>query len=185
MEELKPNIHDDTNGLDYVLVGDYYIPAVELPEDDDRSIGKWGWMHWAYLEDFEQGTANVERFLALAKKYTDFSELTTPMINEFVDKIIVHAPEKIDGDRTQEVDIYLKFIGRFDLPAPELTPEKDLKQRRLEKRQNRVCKECGKTFTPKRSDAVYCCNACRQRAYRQSVTDKLSGQKYHLIICNG
>ena len=51
MEELKPNIHDDTNGLDYVLVGDYYIPAVELPEDDDRSIGKWGRMHWAYLEE--------------------------------------------------------------------------------------------------------------------------------------
>ena len=58
-------------------------------------------------------SANVERFLTLAKKYTDFSELTTPMINEFIEKIIVHAPEKVDGDRTQEVDIYLKFIGRL------------------------------------------------------------------------
>jgi len=54
--------------------------------------------------------------------------------------------------------------------------QKDLKQRRLEKRKNRICKGCGKTFTPKRSDAVYCSNACRQRAYRQSVTDKVSGQ---------
>ena len=51
MSELKPNIHDKTNGLDYVLVGDYYIPAIELPEDDDRPIGKWGRMHWAYLEE--------------------------------------------------------------------------------------------------------------------------------------
>ena len=51
MSELKPNIHDEANSLDYVLVGDYYIPAVELPEDDDRSIGKWGRMHWAYLEE--------------------------------------------------------------------------------------------------------------------------------------
>ena len=40
----------------------------------------------AALDSFEQDTANVERFLALAKKYTDFSELTTPMINEFIDK---------------------------------------------------------------------------------------------------
>ncbi len=60
----------------------------------------------AALDSFEQDTANVERFLALAKKYTDFSELTTPMINEFIEKIIVHAPEKIDGDRIQEVEIY-------------------------------------------------------------------------------
>jgi hypothetical protein len=59
----------------------------------------------------------------LAKKYTDFSELTTPMILEFVDKIIVHAPERIDGERTQEIEIYLKYIGKLDIPVPEPTPE--------------------------------------------------------------
>lgn len=51
MDELKSRIHDEGNGLDYVLVGDYYIPAIELPEDDDRPIGKWGRMHRAYLEE--------------------------------------------------------------------------------------------------------------------------------------
>ena len=53
MNELKPRIHDETSGLDYVLVGDYYIPAIELPESDDRSIGKWGRMHRAYLEEMK------------------------------------------------------------------------------------------------------------------------------------
>lgn len=51
MDELEPRIHDKANGLDYVLVGDYYIPAIKLPEDDDRPIGKWGRMHRAYLEE--------------------------------------------------------------------------------------------------------------------------------------
>lgn len=51
MNELKPKIHDEVNDLDYVLVGDYYIPAIELPEDDDRPIGRWGRMHRAYLEE--------------------------------------------------------------------------------------------------------------------------------------
>lgn len=51
MNELKPKIHDEMNGLDYVLVGDYYIPAIEPPEGDDRPIGKWGRMHRAYLEE--------------------------------------------------------------------------------------------------------------------------------------
>ena len=51
MNELKPRIHDEMNSLDYVLVGDYYIPAIELPESDDRPIGKWGRMHRTYLEE--------------------------------------------------------------------------------------------------------------------------------------
>ena len=51
MNELKPRIHDEMNGLDYVLAGDYYIPAIELLEDDDRPIGKWGRMHQVYLEE--------------------------------------------------------------------------------------------------------------------------------------
>ena len=45
------------------------------------------------------------------------------MIYEFVDKILVHAPDRSSGERTQEVDIYLKFIGKFDVPPPEPTPE--------------------------------------------------------------
>ena len=51
MSELKARIHDEANGLDYILVGDYYIPTIVLPEDDDRPIGKWGRMHQAYLEE--------------------------------------------------------------------------------------------------------------------------------------
>lgn len=50
MSELKPRIHDEGNGLDYVLVGDYYIPTIELSENDDCPIGKWGRLHRAYLE---------------------------------------------------------------------------------------------------------------------------------------
>lgn len=51
MSELKARIHDEANGLDYILAGDYYIPTIVLPEDDDRPIGKWGRMHQAYLEE--------------------------------------------------------------------------------------------------------------------------------------
>ena len=54
---------------------------------------------------------------------------------------------------------------------------KHKREKRLEKRKNTVCKTCGKTFTPKRSDAVYCCNACRQKAYRQNVTDDFKSSK--------
>lgn len=85
----------------------------------------------AELDAFNADTDRAEQFLELVRQYTDFSVLTTPMIHEFVDKILVHAPEKIDGERTQEVEIYLKFIGKFDVPLPEPTPEELAEQERL------------------------------------------------------
>ncbi|MCD8126481.1 MAG: TnpV protein [Clostridiales bacterium] len=52
MNELKPRIHDDSNGLDYVLVGDYYIPDLRLEEQEEhRPIEKWGRMHLRYLKE--------------------------------------------------------------------------------------------------------------------------------------
>lgn len=137
----------------------------------------------------------MEQFLALAKKYTDFSELTTTMINEFIDKILVHEPEKVDGDRVQEVEIYLKFIGRFDLPEPELTPEEAKRQEQLRKHRIKsreryqqiksgehvvgepfklTCKCCGKTFESKQSNALFCNQNCRAKFYRQEAAEKRS-----------
>ncbi len=54
---------------------------------------------------------------------------------------------------------------------------KQKRERSLAQRKDMLCKTCGSSFTPKRSDAVYCCNACRQKAYRQSVTDNSNGSK--------
>lgn len=144
------------------------------------------------LSCFEEDTDRAAQFLSLAKKYTDFSELTTPMINEFIDKIIVHSPEKIDGDRVQEVEIYLKFIGRFDLPDPELTPEEAKRQEQL--RRHRIksreryqkiksgehavgkpfkltCKCCGEEFESKRSNTLFCGPNCRAKFYRQEAAE--------------
>ena len=75
------------------------------------------------ISEYEQNADNAEQFLAVAQKYTDFSELTTPMINEFIEKIVVHAPDRSNGPRQQQVDIYLKFIGHFIPPEREPTPE--------------------------------------------------------------
>lgn len=57
MEELRNRIHDDSNGLDYVLVGDYYIPDLKLPEES-RPIGRWGRMHKSYLQEHRPGQYN-------------------------------------------------------------------------------------------------------------------------------
>ena len=152
------------------------------------------------LSVFEEDTARVEQFMELARKYTDFSELTTPMINEFIDKIIVHAPEKLDGDRVQEIEIYLKFIGHFELPAPELTEEEIKRQEQLKRHRIRsreryqlikagehavgqpfklTCKCCGKEFEARNSATMYCSKSCRARYYRQEAAKERSRD----IVC--
>ena len=73
MKELKPRIHDEANGLDYVLAGDYYIPVIELPEDDDRPVGKWGRMHRAYLE--ETNPLLLNHLILTGKLHTYLAEL--------------------------------------------------------------------------------------------------------------
>lgn len=75
------------------------------------------------LTQYDEDTDRTEKFLALVHKYTDITELTPVIINEFVDKILVHKAEKIDGERMMEIEIYLNFIGKVELPAQELTEE--------------------------------------------------------------
>ena len=57
MEKLNKCIHDDSNGLDYVLAGDYYIPDLKLPEES-RPIGRWGRLHRTFLKEHCPGRYN-------------------------------------------------------------------------------------------------------------------------------
>ena len=56
MSELKPRITE--NGIDYILVGDYYIPDLKLPEEH-RPIGKYGRMHREYLREVHPARLNT------------------------------------------------------------------------------------------------------------------------------
>ena len=66
------------------------------------------------IEQEEKQTENVDRFLAVVKKYTNLTELTPEILHEFIDKIIVHAPDKSSGRRLQEIEIIYNHIGVFD-----------------------------------------------------------------------
>ena len=154
------------------------------------------------LAVFAEDSARADRFLEVAKRYTDYSELTTQMLNEFIDKIIIHKPEKIDGDRVVEVDIYFRFIGNFELPPRELTPEKIKREEQLHRHRVKsreryqkikagehavgqlfqiTCKCCGKTFGAKTTAAMFCGRNCRAKYYRQEAAKERSRE----IDCAG
>ncbi len=93
MEELKLSIHDEATGLDYVLAGDYYIPAIGLPEDDDRPIGKWGRMHRAYLE--ETNPLLLNHLILTGRLHTYLADLNEQAQNRY--RLIIKQMATAEG----------------------------------------------------------------------------------------
>ena len=70
---------------------------------------------------------NADGFLKIVRKYTDIKELTPEILNEFIDKIIVHHREKVFGETIQKVEIYYKMIGYIELPELSKSEKRSLK----------------------------------------------------------
>ena len=91
---------------------------------------------------YEQSRKSAEKFIALIDKYENFDTLTNTMLNEFVEKILVHErARKGSQDTTQEVEIYFNFVGRYIPPALQpvpLTPEEQEELRKKEERKDRL-----------------------------------------------
>ena len=71
----------------------------------------------AELGQAQEAAVNVEKFMAVVRKYTSFEELTPTLLREFVEKIVVHECWKDEqGTRHQDIEIYYSFVGKVDLP---------------------------------------------------------------------
>jgi hypothetical protein len=103
------------------------------------------------INNYDAGNHNTEMFVSLARRFTDFSELTAPMIHEYVEKIIVHEGVGGRGNRTQQVEIFLNFIGQFDVPTAtqKPTPEEVKEAEKLQRQRERKKKNY-RTYVEKR-----------------------------------
>ena len=94
------------------------------------------------IRSYEKHEKDADRFIALIGKYENFDKLTIAMLNEFIEKILVHERDRKGSiQTTQEVEIYFNFVGRFVPPAfgeVELTPEELEEIRKREERKDRL-----------------------------------------------
>ncbi len=94
---------------------------------------------------YEKETDKAKKFISLISRYENFDELTTTMINEFVEKIIVHERNR-KGSQTskQKIEIYFNFIGNYEPPKEELTEEEEERlkieeeERKIKERKDRL-----------------------------------------------
>jgi len=96
------------------------------------------------ISRYEKETDKAKKFISLISRYENFDELTTTMINEFVEKIIVHERNR-KGSQTskQKIEIYFNFIGNYEPPKEELTEEEERlkieeEKRKIKERKDRL-----------------------------------------------
>ena len=75
------------------------------------------------VDSYNTDSVRADKFIELVKRHTEFTEFSASLLNEFIEKVIVHEAVKINGKRTMKVDIHLNFIGKFELPETEIEQE--------------------------------------------------------------
>ena len=89
-------------------------------EDEQRTLTERAAILHAELDKEQAQAVNVAQFIALVKKHTEIDTLTPALVNEFVSRIVVYAPDKSNGKRTQRVDIQYNFVGEIPVSLAKL-----------------------------------------------------------------
>ena len=106
------------------------------------------------IDSHAADSARTEKFMGVVRRYTEFEELTVPMLNEFVEKVVVHESEKTNGKRIQKIEVHLNFIGNFYIPYPEKTLEEIEAERKREERLRKVRERQRKYRERKKEEAA-------------------------------
>ena len=85
------------------------------------------------IENTEKKETDITQFISNVKKYTEIDHLTVEILNELIEKIVIHQQEKIAGKKTQEIDIYYRGVGIISFPVStddiEITINKTLNRK--------------------------------------------------------
>ena len=140
LEKLICKIYED-NALGKLPDARYEALDAQYAKEQDALNAEIAELEKA-VTGYEQSRKSAEKFIALIDKYENFDTLTNTMLNEFVEKILVHErARKGNQDTTQEVEIYFNFVGRYIPPALQpvpLTPEEQEELRKKEERKDRL-----------------------------------------------
>jgi site-specific DNA recombinase len=96
-------------------------------EAEQKELTEFVKSEQAAVNSYEQDKADFDNFAAVIRKYVGIRELTLTIVNEFVKKIIVHAPDKSSGHRRQKVEIVWNFIGELKQDEDKQTIERQRK----------------------------------------------------------
>ncbi|HEM4098276.1 TPA: DUF4368 domain-containing protein [Streptococcus suis] len=68
----------------------------------------------SYLSEQKDKLMDVNRFISIIDQYTTLTELNSSIVNELIERIEIHQPDKSSGKRVQQIDIFYTFVGKFN-----------------------------------------------------------------------
>lgn len=140
LEKLICKIYED-NALGKLPDARYMALDAQYAKEQEALAGEIVELE-KVVGDYENGRKSAERFIALIDKYQNFDTMTTTMLNEFVEKIIVHERDhKGIQDSTQEIEIYFNFVGKYVPPVMQAAPLTPEEQEAIRKREERRKKQ--------------------------------------------
>ena len=117
---------DDINGT---ISHERFLKLSSEYEAEQKELTAFVKTEQAAVDTYEQDRADFDSFAAIIRKYVGIRELTPTIVNEFVKKIIVHAPDKSTGHRRQRIEIVWNFIGELEQDEDKQTIERQRKSR--------------------------------------------------------
>jgi hypothetical protein len=97
----------------------------------DKQISEWK----NQIADFESDGTRADKFLELVRRYTRFDVLSNQMLNELVDKVLIHERDKSSPKAPRKIEVYLNFIGSFSAPVEYTDLPEEPSAEELEKRE--------------------------------------------------
>ena len=139
LERLVCKIYED-NALGRLPDARYAALDAQYAKEQEELAAEIAELEKA-VTSYDQGRKSAEKFIALIDKYSDFDTMTNTMLNEFVNKILVHERDRKGSiETTQAVEVYFNFVGKYIPPAfreVELTPEEQEAIRKKEELKDR------------------------------------------------
>lgn len=123
---FKRIYEDDINGT---ISHERFLKLSSEYEAEQKELTAFVKTEQAAVDTYEQDRADFDSFAAIIRKYVGIRELTPTIVNEFVKKIIVHAPDKSTGHRRQRIEIVWNFIGELEQDEDKQTNERQRKSR--------------------------------------------------------
>lgn len=123
---FKRIYEDDINGT---ISHERFLKLSAEYEAEQKELTEFVKVGQAAVDTYEQDRTDFDSFAAVIRKYVGIRELTPAIVNEFVKKIIVHAPDKSSGHRRQKIEIVWNFIGELEQDENKQTIERQRKGR--------------------------------------------------------
>jgi len=123
---FKRIYEDDINGT---ISHERFLKLSAEYEAEQKELTEFVQKEQAAVNTYEQDKSDFDSFAAIIRKYVGIRELTPTIVNEFVKKIIIHAPDKSSGHRRQKIQIVWNFIGELEQDKDKQTIERQRKSK--------------------------------------------------------